>query len=349
MDAFGDHVPKIESRSIWGFQKIFVKNFLQWLPLLAVGDLISHVKVAQTTNFASVNASSSLSMFIFAFAEISEDNGSSRPDLHRMQFLPGLEYYQHGSKLLRQLPARGRRTIEALQCRILNVSYLQCAILPILTWDAIMEVGRDCMHILSSGYYKNMEKEERESFHRIFWISSIIIHELESVLKMHPTGIRQFHEIVPLPLTETEVEGFYYFFAQASLRKLLMETLGVVGYRVGQVIYAPVVAAELRKQAQEWYDHLPPPVRFPINTTPLFDLRKSFLRIQFVALHTVILWPSVLQLIEAIATRGENQVLTDQLRNMQKEARDCIEYCILNCELAEELVMQRHQGLQFTI
>ena len=48
---------------------------------------------------------------------------------------------------------------------------------------------------------------------------------------MHQIGLRQFHEVVLLPNTETGEEAFYYFFAQVSLRKLLTETLDVVGYR----------------------------------------------------------------------------------------------------------------------
>jgi hypothetical protein len=97
-----------------------------------------------------------------------------------------------------------------------------------------------------------MEARERENFHRVFWICSILLHELEALLKLHPIGLRQFHEVVPLPLTDSEDEGYYYFFAQASLRKILTETLDVVGYRVGQVIYAPLVAAELCKQIDDW-------------------------------------------------------------------------------------------------
>ena len=97
-----------------GFAKKFAKNFFQWLPLPAVDDFINHVKVAQTANFALVNASSALSMFAFAFAEIPEDKGFSRSELHGMQLLPGLEYYRQGSKLLRRLPAGVRRTIKVL-------------------------------------------------------------------------------------------------------------------------------------------------------------------------------------------------------------------------------------------
>ena len=39
----------------------------------------------------------------------------------------------------------------------------------------VLQVGRDCMNILSSGNYKAMDAAQRESFHRIFWTSSIII------------------------------------------------------------------------------------------------------------------------------------------------------------------------------
>ena len=47
---------------------------------------------------------------------------------------------------------------------------------------------------------------------------------------MHSIGLQHFHDIVPLPLCEVEDASFYYFLAQSSLRKLLTETLGVVGY-----------------------------------------------------------------------------------------------------------------------
>jgi hypothetical protein len=48
---------------------------------------------------------------------------------------------------------------------------------------------------------------------------------------MSPIGLRQFHDFVPLPLSDNEDVSFYYFFAQASLRKLLMEALDIVGYK----------------------------------------------------------------------------------------------------------------------
>jgi len=227
-------------------------------------------------------------------------------------------------------------------------SYLQIAIRPLLAWDCIMELARDLMHLKSSNALEGASQSERESFHRVFWICSILFHELEAILKMYPIGLRQFHEVVPLPLTNSEDEGFFYFLAQASLRKLLTETLDVVGYRVGQIVYAPIVAAELCKQIEEWYDHLPPPIRFPANSSPLFDLRKSFLRFQYFALHTVIYWPSVLQYLELCAD-GNGDRNAGKMQNLQKEVRSWVQRCISSCECAEELLVQRHLGLQFTL
>ena len=82
----------------------------------------------------------------------------------------------------------------------------------------------------------------------------------------------------------------------------------------------------------------------------MFDLRKSFLRVQFTALNAVILWPSVLQWLEHSTTRrGSQEQLNEQLRDAKEETKDCIRYCVLCSELAEELLMQRHLGLQFSI
>lgn len=47
---------------------------------------------------------------------------------------------------------------------------------------------------------------------------------------MYTIGHRLYHEIIPLPRFENEDTGFYYFLAQISLRKLVCDTLDVVGY-----------------------------------------------------------------------------------------------------------------------
>lgn len=116
----------------------------------------------------------------------------------------------------------------------------------------------------------------------------------------------------------------------------------------GQVIFAPVVVGELRKQVREWYHHLPSAVRFPLDSTPLFDSRKSFLRIQYMALHVVLGWPSVLRILEnsegeASAQENETIVVT------REHARHCIKSSALLLSVADEQLMGRKMGTHFTL
>jgi hypothetical protein len=165
---------------------------------------------------------------------------------------------------------------------------------------------------------------------------------------MHPIGLRHFHDLVPLPQFEEEDSGFYFFLAQISLRKFLTQTLEVVGYLVGRVVFAPVVTGELRKQVREWYDHLPSIVRFPLDSTPLFDSRKSFLRGQYIALHVVFGWPSVLELVK----QGDGDATyqdQDTFLVTRDQAQDCLRSSALFLSIADEQLMGRKMGTHFTL
>jgi hypothetical protein len=178
---------------------------------------------------------------------------------------------------------------------------------------------------------------------------------------MSPIGLRQFHDVVPLPLPENDEISFYYFLAQASLRKLLIETLDIVGYKSestshmlmsiqsdcsagGRVIHAPIVTSELRKQVTEWYAHLPPAIRFPLDSTPLFDLRKSYLRGQYFCLFILMGWPPVLSILEA----GEHEVSADASVTAE-QAKQCISSCALLLTTAEEMLSRRNLGSQLMV
>lgn len=354
MDAgFGQELD-ISARAVWQLQQHFVQGFLQWLPVITTGEFTEHVEIARNGNFNRESPSDCLVMFALAIGSLEKSRHSpSSRSLERPH--PGLEYFSKARDVLLVLSKRSRkRDMTILQCRILEACYWNMILRPVLAWDGITEVGRDCMHILSSGTVERMAQKEKLNFHRVFWTTSVVLHELEAVLKTHPIGLRQFHESVPLPLAESDDDGHLFFFAQASLRKILTEVLDVVGYRVGQIIYAPIVAAELSNQVHEWYDHLPPGVRFPLTTTPLFDLRRAFLRIQYLTIHSVIFWPSVLQLLEQgagqdSAANETDAIAQEKLLKLQKEAKCFVEYATKVCEASEELLMEAHYGLQFVI
>lgn len=332
----------LSRRTTRRLQQSFVENFLRWTPIFDQRTCVNALEQATAENFALSNASTCLAFFFLALGAISEDR-SEVPE----NSAPGLDYFARGCQILERLSLR-TGSLAALQCRVLQASYFKFAIRPMQTWNSITSAARDCMHIFSSRMMTRMTHSEQEALHRAFWACSTILHELEATMKMHPIGLRHFHEMVPLPQFEEEDSGFYYFLAQISLRKFLTQSLEVVGYHSGQVIYAPVVTRELRKQVREWYDHLPSVVRFPLDATPVFDSRKSFLRAQYVALFVVLGWPSVLKIMEH--GEGEGPPLDADTRAVTKDqAASCIQGCCLLTSIADEQLMSRKMGTHFSL
>lgn len=323
-------------------QQSLVENFLPWTPLFDQQTCVNAVEHATLTNFGDSSPFTCLAFFILAMGAITEDksdNIKSNP--------PGLHYLARACQMLERLSLR-TGSLTTLQCRVLQASYFKYAIRPMQTWNSVTQAGRDCMHICSSTMRDNLSPAEKEAFHRAFWATSTIIHELEATMKMFPTGIREFHEMVPLPGFEDEDSGSYYFLAQISLRKLLTQSLEVVGYHSGRVIYAPVVTRELRKQAREWYAHLPAIVRFPLEATPIFDPRRSFLRGQYIALFVVLGWPSVLKIMES-GIGKEAPFDENTISVMKEQAAGCIRGCCLYLSVADEQLIGRTMGTHFSL
>ncbi|ORY19674.1 hypothetical protein BCR34DRAFT_595142 [Clohesyomyces aquaticus] len=333
----------LSKRTTRRLQQTFVENFLRWTPIFDQSVCISCVDEAAAGGFQFSDPSTCLTMLLFALGAISEERIEG-PE----QQMPGLGYFARGCQIMERLSLR-TGSVTTLQCRILQASYFKFAIRPLQSWNSVTQAARDCMHLLSSKIMERMDAFEQESLHRAFWACSTILHELEATMKMHPTGLRHFHDIVPLPRFDEEDSGFYYFLAQISLRKFLTQSMEVVGYQSGRVVYAPVVTKELRKQIREWYEHLPAAVRFPVDATPVFDSRKSFLRGQYVALFVVLGWPSVLKIMEHGVGGDSAHIDSDTLGVAREQAQGCIEGCCLFLSVADEQLMGRKMGTHFTL
>lgn len=332
----------LSKRTTRRLQQSFVENFLRWTPIFDQKTCVNAVEQAAADNYMRQNPSTCLTFMLLALGAISEDRSESPENQ-----APGLDYFARGCQILERLSLR-TGSLTTLQCRVLQASYFKFAIRPMQAWNSITQSARDCMHLLTSRIMERMTCIEQEALHRAFWACSTILHELEATMKMHPIGLRHFHELVPLPQFDEEDSGFYYFLAQISLRKFLTQSLEVVGYHSGRVIYAPVVTKELRKQVREWYDHLPSAIRFPIDATPVFDSRKSFLRGQYIALFVVLGWPSVLKIME----HGEGDGLPldqETLAVTRDQAQGCIRGCCLFLSVADEQLMRRKMGTHFTL
>ncbi|KAF2741543.1 hypothetical protein EJ04DRAFT_571614 [Polyplosphaeria fusca] len=332
----------LTKRTLRRLQQSFVENFLRWTPIFDQKTCVYAVEQASGGDFQVQNSSTCLTMLLLAIGAISEDRSGDQDNQ-----ATGLDYFAHGCVMLERLSLR-TGDITTLECRVLQASYFKFAIRPLQAWNSITQAARDSMHLLTSRILNRWTQTEQEAFHRVFWATSTILHELEATMKMHPIGLRHFHEVVPLPQFEEEDSGFFFFLAQISLRKFLTQSLEVVGYHAGRVIYAPVVTRELRKQVKEWYDHLPQAVRFPIDATPVFDSRKSFLRGQYIALFVVLGWPSVLKIME-IGDAGDGGLGDQELALTREQAQGCIQGCCLFLKVADEQLIGRKMGTHFTL
>jgi hypothetical protein len=240
----------LSRRTVRRLQQSFVENFLRWTPIFDQQTCIQAIEQTMADDSKDSNASTCLACFLLALGAISEERNENPQEQ-----TPGLDYFARGNRILESLSLR-TGSLPTLQCRILQATYFRFAIYPLQAWNSITQAGRDCMHILSSRMIDRMSSVEQEAMSRAFWATSTILHELEATMKMHPIGLRQFHETVPLPRIDAEESSSYYFLAQISLRKFLTQSLEVVGYHSGRVIYAPVVTKELRQQIREWYVYI---------------------------------------------------------------------------------------------
>ncbi|EXJ80115.1 hypothetical protein A1O1_08257 [Capronia coronata CBS 617.96] len=106
---------------------------------------------------------------------------------------------------------------------------------------------------------------------------------------------------------------------------------------MGKTTYAPIVAAELRTQLEQWHTHLHPSVKFS-GTEPLLDPQKAFLQAQYYAAHCQINWTYVLRILTAPPSDWESE----ESISMLNSAELAIQYAILHLRSLEALLQDRH-------
>jgi hypothetical protein len=117
----------------------------------------------------------------------------------------------------------------------------------------------------------------------------------------------------------------------------------------GRVIHAPIITTEVRNTVTEWYAHLPPALKFPLDSSPLFDLRKAFLRGQYIAMFVLMGWGSVLKLLELGEHGIKAQDSSAEMSIMKKQAKEGIASCALLLAASEETLSRRNLGSQMIL
>lgn len=325
----------------WRLQRAFVNGFLHWMPLFDDETCIAHLQKSSEVSFQDSSASTCLSLLMFAIGAVVEDQTLYQPEPNA---LPGFEYLSAAYKILQTMKTP-TFDIEQLQCRVLFAAYLSFVMRPVTAWKEISQVARDLLLVLKTNWGAG-EPHLIDMLSRTYWVVYVIENELEICLELSPSGLRAFQDQVPLPTSTFDDEGLYYFLALISLRKLLVEVHETVGYKSGHAIYLPIIAHELYSQFLSWHSALPPSLKFPLDASPLFDLRKTHLRGQFFAHTIVVFWPFVFRYIDDVSSPKQQQAANHftpsnvDAQAVHDRSTECLKTCLLYLAASETILMQ---------
>ncbi|KAM0196104.1 hypothetical protein ACHAPA_004747 [Fusarium lateritium] len=223
-------------------------------------------------------------------------------------------------------------SIPALQCLILFAIYHLHLLQPCQAHDYILAASFRVQNMLRSQQYPP-ESDSGDLLGRAYWTILLIESELLIQLDLPHSGIWKYSDSVgirsiseiwhfpphnpetgrsslrassspsPIPSPTPPDHTLAYFLSEIAMRRMLQRcTTSMTKSASGRVRYAPVIATELELQLHEWYDYLPPPLRFPKNVDIIdpeaLHPNTQFLAAQFFACKASIYWPSVYQSIE---------------------------------------------------
>lgn len=214
-------------------------------------------------------------------------------------------------------------SLTALQCIIFLSTYYLCLVQPCQAHDHILMASMRAQNMLKSS---TLDPASEEFVRRAFWATMLIESELAVQLDLASSGIWTFDNDPPLPSWsqfddeaspspfstpgESDFKPFSnsqspsqllsYFLAEIAMRRMLRRcTTSTRRLPNGRQIFAPVISTELDLQLEQWHSYLPESLRFDRRYTSKRDTHPHllFLRTQYHAYRTSILWPAVHQVL----------------------------------------------------
>lgn len=214
-------------------------------------------------------------------------------------------------------------SVRALQCLVFLSVYYLCLVKPCQAHDYVLIASMRAQNLLKSGH---LDVHQREHVRRAFWAILLIESELAIQLDLASSGVWKLDNEITLPsgcgpwvhaapilsetstdspssttTSQTSSEGLSYFLAEIALRRMLQRcTISIRQLPNCKQRFAPVIAAELELQLEQWHSYLPTALRFDRHSISGDDSNPNalFLRTQYHAYKSSILWPAVYQAIE---------------------------------------------------
>ncbi|KAL4952027.1 hypothetical protein BDW69DRAFT_195976 [Aspergillus filifer] len=220
------------------------------------------------------------------------------------------------------------------QCLLLFGTYHLCCARPYQAHDYVVMASNRLQSYLINEYGTADDTTEVSIFQSCFWSALLIESEIRVQLDLVDSGIRSVASYAPVLASSVTWTGYQprpfesspdctlapsddgsdlaYFVAEIAMRKMLPRcTYAISTPSPGVHIYAPIVAAELERQLDEWLQILPESLSFQssrsyIDSSWRNSARAEFLQTQYYAFKASIYWPAV---YEVLRTGAANDAL----------------------------------------
>ncbi|CAK7211317.1 hypothetical protein SBRCBS47491_001083 [Sporothrix bragantina] len=396
----------LSPRRCWSLEQAFSRDVLPWCPIIEQQECAELVARAAEDGFPRGRLETAVALLVLALGSFARESGSGRGRDHangRNGQLPGIEYFHAGRQVVHTAAglsgASGRYSIMRVQCDLLVTFYFLFSLKPILAFEVLSSAGLRLLMLLqlrSSGSSSSVRQATSpsssassattagspmngrndptydERLHRAYWTCYLLEHELQAYVSFSARLLQERRDFVPLPLSNYEEPGMYWFLSEIALRGICSSMQddpgyyhkkpggrGSTGVGTGGVAWnehmldAPMLVEEVTLQLLEWHANLAAPVSFPLDDQsafltpgaavgavpvlrPLLDPHKVFLRAQFYAVQATLRWPFVVQL------------LTDQAATVVptpagiEGAAASLHYAVLHVYAVEPLLQDRH-------
>ncbi|RQM05205.1 hypothetical protein DH86_00004168 [Scytalidium sp. 3C] len=109
--------------------------------------------------------------------------------------------------------------------------YLVHCLRPLQAWNLAVETMRDTIILCQLKSRMENDEQFREMAKRAYWACYVMDCELRSQLVLPPRVPHKIHDQMPLPSSELDEPGIFYFLSEIALRQLLENVNENIGFR----------------------------------------------------------------------------------------------------------------------
>ncbi|KAK9233826.1 hypothetical protein V1525DRAFT_351253 [Lipomyces kononenkoae] len=325
-----------------------------WYPILHPG--FSDQFFQSITGSFHNSTDNCLALLVAAIGSLAETDSA----LAAIEARPDAPYIESAVAMLPTVLAEC--TLRSLQCLVYFSIYYCCLLKPCQAHDYALMASFKAQNLFKSQLYMD-DPENLELVRRAFWATLLIESELNVHFDLAESGIWKLDNHIPLPdshetwdfaataspemptspesvisVGASSDEMRLYFMAEIAMRRMLHRcTISISTTSNGRFIYAPIVAAELELQLEQWHAVLPEHLRFDKHSDSV-DRNESatagFLQVQYHACKASIYWPAVYQAIESseadIALLPHCRKFFDSYVNFIESATFTVQRCLPN-------------------